>query len=267
MDKDIAELLPFYALDALTDDERELVEKYLAEHPEARRQVEDMSETASALPMSVSPVEPPPHAKEALMKRVASDVREREPSSARARSTAESQSSRRAFRFENLFRNLSFGAALIAILWAIVLSVQLSSLQKRVAMLNEALVAQSNSLNQVIAKLPQTTPSDVITVTIKGTKVQPEAQGQLIADPSSQSAVLVITGLPPLQAGKTYQVWLIAGGKPVSAGLLRVNEDGQGVFIVTSKEAIGSFQSLGISVEPDGGSPQPTGDIVVLSDL
>ena len=37
MDKDIEELLPFYALDALTDEERELVETYLAEHPEDRR--------------------------------------------------------------------------------------------------------------------------------------------------------------------------------------------------------------------------------------
>jgi anti-sigma-K factor RskA len=46
-----------------------------------------------------------------------------------------------------------------------------------------------------------------------------------------------------------------------------VDENGQGVLIVTSELSIGSFQALGISVEPDGGSQQPTGDIVVLSDL
>ena len=34
--RQIEELLPFYALDALTDEERELVESYLAGHPEAR---------------------------------------------------------------------------------------------------------------------------------------------------------------------------------------------------------------------------------------
>jgi hypothetical protein len=49
--------------------------------------------------------------------------------------------------------------------------------------------------------------------------------------------------------------------------LLRVDENGQAVFIVTSNETIGSFKSLGISVEPDGGSLEPTGDIVVLSDI
>jgi anti-sigma-K factor RskA len=121
-------------------------------------------------------------------------------------------------------------------------------------------------LNHIIQKLPQTTPSTTITVSLKGTKAQPQAQGQLIADPTSESAVLVVTGLPPLEPGKTYQVWLITNA-PVSAGLLTVGENGQGVLIITSKESIGSFKSLGISVEPQGGSPQPTGDIVVLSDL
>src|SRR6266496_5465849 len=133
MDKDIEELLPFYALDALTEEERELVEGYLTEHPEARRQVEEMGDTVSSLPMSVAPVEPPPHAKETLMRRVTADAR------ARTRSTTERQPSRRVFSFENLFRSLSLGAALIAILWAVVLSLQVSRLQNRVALLNEAL--------------------------------------------------------------------------------------------------------------------------------
>jgi anti-sigma-K factor RskA len=118
----------------------------------------------------------------------------------------------------------------------------------------------------VIQKLPQENPSGAITISLKGTNAQPQAQGQLIADPTSQSAVLVVTGLPPLESGRTYQVWLIADA-PISAGLLTVDANGQGVLIITSTESIGSFKSLGISVEPEGGSLQPTGDIVVLSDL
>ena len=74
-------------------------------------------------------------------------------------------------------------------------------------------------------------------------------------------------GLTPLEAGKTYQVWLIQGETPVSAGLLKVDANGQGVLVVSSETPIGSFDALGISVEPEQGSPQPTGDIVVLSAL
>ena len=217
-----------------------------------------MRRTASALPQSVSPVQPAPRTKAALMARVAADER--------AHSSAQVQPSSRVSRFESFFRTLSFAAAAIAIIWAVALNVQVLRLQSEIAKLNNALVAQSNSLNQIIQKLPQTTPPTTITVALKGTKAQPDAQGQLIADPGSQSAVLVVTGLPPLQPGKTYQVWLIANA-PVSAGLLTVDANGQGVLIITSKESIGSFKSLGISVEPQGGSPQPTGDIVVLSDL
>ncbi len=258
MDNHAEELLPFYALDALTEEERELVEAYLAKHPEARAQVDEMRRAGSALPQSVSPVEPAPRTKAALMARIAADER--------ARSSAQSQPSRRVNRYESFFRSFSLAAAALAIVWVVVLNVQVVRLRSEIAKLNSAFAAQSNSLNQIIQKLPQTTPSTTITVSLKGTKVEPNAQGQLIADPGSQSAVLVVTGLPPLEPGKTYQVWLIANA-PVSAGLLTVDANGQGVLIITSQEAIGSFKSLGISVEPQGGSPQPTGDIVVLSDL
>jgi len=260
MDKHIEELLPFYALDALSNEEHDLVEAYLKDHPEARQQIEEMESAAAALPYGVSSVEPSPRSKDALMKRVAADQRV-------TSSTRSQPSQPRRMRFENLFRAFSLGTAAIAILWLIVLNAQVSRLRNEISALNDALVAQSNEIEQINAKLPLVTPSAVITVSLKGTDVQPQAQGQLIADPSSQSAVLVIVGLTPLEAGKTYQVWLIQGEAPVSAGLLNVDANGQGVLVISSETAIGSFDALGISVEPEEGSLQPTGDIVVLSEL
>ena len=259
----IEELLPFYALDTLTDEERELVEQYLEEHPDARQQVEEMGKAASALPYGVSPVEPSQRAKESLLARVNADAATRVPSIVQA----PREPARRVNPFENLFRTLSLTAAAVAIIWAIFLNIQVARLQNQVSSLNERLEAQSESIDQIIANLPQTSQENVITVSLKGTEAEPQAQGQLIADPDSQAAVLVISGLPRLEPGKTYQVWLIDGGAPVSAGLLSVDENGQGVFIVNSDESIGSFNSLGISIEPEGGSTEPTGDIVVLSDL
>ena len=262
MDPRIEELLPFYALDALTEEERQLVEAYLAEHPEARPPVQELQSAASALPFSVLPVEPPRHVKEALMARVVSDARARERSSSRA----ERPPARGGIRFADLFRLLSFGAATAAIVWAFVLNAQVARLQSEISALHEQVAAQSQSIDELVQNLPQTDQSDVITVSLESTGEQPRALGQLIANPNDKSAVVVISGLPPLEPGKTYQVWLI-GGAPVSAGLLTVDENGQSVLIITSEEALGSFDSLGISIEPEGGSEQPTGDIVVLSDL
>ena len=132
--------------------------------------------------------------------------------------------------------------------------------------LHATLAKQADTLEQILVNLPKS-PSNVITVSISGTNVQPSAHGQLIADPKEESAVLIISGLPKLEVNKTYQVWLGSGGTMVSAGLLSIDANGQGVVVVTSNESIGSFNKLGISVEPEGGSPQPTGDIVVLSDI
>src|SRR5688500_2323685 len=67
MEPRIEELLPFYVLDALTEEEKERVESYLAEHPEARAQVQELQSGASALPYTVTPVEPPRQVKDALM--------------------------------------------------------------------------------------------------------------------------------------------------------------------------------------------------------
>jgi anti-sigma-K factor RskA len=268
MDPRIEELLPFYVLDALSDDEKKLVESYLAEHPEARPQVEQLQSGALALPYTVSPVEPPPHVKDALMRRVAADAGARGRSSVRDTTSMRTAGEpvRRGIRLEDIFRVLSLGAATIAIIWAFVLNAQVARLQSEIAGLNDRVAAQADSLDQIITNLNQSGPSDVVTVSLKGTDVQPGAQGQLIADPNENSAVLVISGLPPLEPGKTYQVWLI-GDAPVSAGLLTVDANGQSVLIVTSEESIGSFNSIGISIEPEGGSEQPTGDIVVLSEL
>lgn len=259
MDKKIENLLPFYVLDALTDEERDQVEAYLRDHPEARAQIEEMNKTASALPFGVKPAEPSPRTKKALMARVAVDGRER--------GSKASQPSRRVMRFEAIFQVLSLGAAVTAIIWAVMLNIQLTRLQDQVSLLNDALVAQSNSLQEINSKISQPSAPPVVTISLSGTDVRPEAHGELIANPNSNSAVLVIAGLGQLEAGKTYQVWLIDGGGPQSAGLLPVDANGQGVLVVTSDLTIGSFQALGISVEPDGGSQQPTGEIVVLSDL
>jgi anti-sigma-K factor RskA len=256
----IEELFPFYALDALNDDEKELVEAYLHEHPEARQEVEELKRAASSLPYGVTPVEPSPRSKELLIKRVAADQRP-------SRVAREQPAPSRGLGWENFLRVFSLGAAALAILWAIILNAQVASLRNQIAALNQALAVQSNAIQQINANLPQVPASGAITVSLKGTEVQPQAQGQLIADPDSQSAVLVITNLTPLEPGRTYQVWLIQGDAPQSAGLLQVDENGQGVLVVTSAAEIGSFDALGISIEPDEGSLQPTGDIVVLSNL
>jgi anti-sigma-K factor RskA len=180
---------------------------------------------------------------------------------------SQQQPSRITSRFESFFSAFSLAGAALALIWVVVLNVQMIRLQDELDKLGNALIAQSQSVEHINQQLGQASPSTVVTISLRGTSARPQAQGELIANPNSQSAVLVVNGLADLEQGKTYQVWLIDSSGPVSVGLLAVDANGQGFLIITSETAIGSFNSLGISVEPEGGSPQPSGDIVVLSEL
>src|SRR5215510_8227944 len=184
MDKKIEELLPFYALDALTDEEREFVEAYLREHPEARRELDEMAAGASALPHSVPPVEPPRRIKDALMVRVHADA------SLSKVKQATSPRDRNRVRWASLLPAFSLGVATVAVIWAVMLNTQLTRLQSEVSLLRDtvltqadsleqitqlrnevsllqdALKAQSDSLQQISAKLDQPTPAGTVTISL-----------------------------------------------------------------------------------------------------
>jgi anti-sigma-K factor RskA len=67
---------------------------------------------------------------------------------------------------------------------------------------------------------------------------------------------VVTTGLPALPPGKVYQLWLIGKPKIVSAGLLPAAKNGQTPAVLATGVVKGD--TLGLTVEPAGGSAQPT---------
>ena len=100
-------------------------------------------------------------------------------------------------------------------------------------------------------------------VALGGTEFAPQAEGTLFV--GEDSLVLVLRGLQPLPTGQTYQLWLIpADNAPVSAGLVHVS-DGESPNVTTDVTlTTETFATVGLSVEPAGGSAQPTGNIVML---
>ena len=76
--------------------------------------------------------------------------------------------------------------------------------------------------------------------------------------------VITASGMEPLSNNRTYQAWAVIDGKPVSLGLLEVDDDGEGYILlnqhVTEKEPV--F----ITIENAGASPTPTGAKVVWTE-
>jgi anti-sigma-K factor RskA len=101
-------------------------------------------------------------------------------------------------------------------------------------------------------------------VALAALKAPPGAQGYTFVDPRSRRAVFVAANLPALAAGKTYELWFIADGKPVAAGTFGVDAGGRsGTVEVKGVAPIDRIQAWAVTVEPRGGVPQPTGPMVL----
>ena len=68
--------------------------------------------------------------------------------------------------------------------------------------------------------------------------------------------VVITNGLPALQAGHVYQLWLIGKTTTTSAGLLPAATDGRTPPVLATGVVKGD--TLGLTVEPAPGSAQPT---------
>lgn len=146
------------------------------------------------------------------------------------------------------------------------LASQLSTSASELAVLeeaNEELRRQLQSQEQILAIL---TSPESRTVAIDDTGAQPDARGMLTIDDAIQTAVLTVANLEPLEQGRVYQLWLIQDGEPVSAGVFDVGEDGRETLLIPYGQ-VGTFDAIGVSIEPEGGSEQPTGDFVLLEEV
>ncbi|MDX1642909.1 MAG: anti-sigma factor [Thermoanaerobaculia bacterium] len=91
------------------------------------------------------------------------------------------------------------------------------------------------------------------------------AFGQALVDPVGRQAVFYAYGLRPTEQGKTYQLWYIAAGEPVSAGTFEVDSEGQAMIVVEEIVPPETIDAWAVTVEPQGGVPQPTGPMVLKS--
>jgi anti-sigma-K factor RskA len=72
--------------------------------------------------------------------------------------------------------------------------------------------------------------------------------------------------LPQLQSNRTFQLWLIpAAGNPISAGIFRSDPDSSAVYVYPGQTT--NAAAVAVTVEPEGGSPQPTTTPFIVTKL
>ena len=238
---DVAALISAHALGALEPDQAALAERHIAASDDCRRAYEDALETAAALALAVADSEPPADLRDRIL---AAARAERAPAPPPA---AKPAAPRRRLSLAGLLTP-STGFAVIGVAAAIVLALiavsqhnSASSAQNR----QEALVSILSARDARIVPLSPTAGG---------------SPGGRVIVSGRRAAIVSSLQSPP--AGHTYQAWgLPSGGKPVP--LPTFSRRGAVVIL----DNVSKYRGVGITVEPSGGSQQPSSQPFAVANL
>ena len=257
-----AELLPAHALGALDPEERRELEAHLAACAECRARLAAWGETAEALAESAPSVRPPAELRERLLRRVAAEADRagrRRPGLARAAAAAAVVAA--------LAAGLLAGGT-----WASLRAErELAERRAEIEALEERLAASRREAEETRLELAALTELAAILasappggeVVLAGLEAAPGGRGRLYIDPARGRGVLVTGDLPALPEDRVYQLRTITGGVPRSAGVFRPGDGGAALHRIEGLPEEPP-DAWAVTVEPEGGVPQPTGEMVLL---
>lgn len=229
----VMDLIPGFALEILDEQEADRVSNHLQSCPACRSELEAYHAVVASLALAAPEAQPPARLKTRLM----ASLPEHKSRSAPPQ-TAPWWQILLAF-FQG--RSLAWNA--VSLLLIVVLAAS------NLVLLNR--LDQASSPTQVSDSLR--------TVLLTGTDAAPLATGMLVISKNGEYGTLVVDHLPPLEPSQQYQLWLIRDEVRTSGGVFSVSVEGYGAMEIEISESLSSFPAFGITIEPVGGSPEPTG--------
>lgn len=237
MSADIHTLAGPYALDALPEEERRFFEEHLEVCAGCRQEVRELEATAARLG-AASAHEPPASMKERVMGEVETTRQVRRPVGLRAQPT--------------LWRPLVVPAAAALALVVVALGFVIAQLNQQVNQVE----ADAEQVRQIL------TASDVTVVPLDA----PAGTAASFAySPAQGRGVFVAEGLAAVDPTMTYELWVISDGQPSPAGLFTPDDGGDVSQLV--QDGLVDADAVGVTIEPEGGSAQPTGDILMFGEF
>lgn len=229
-DTHVTDQLPGLALGIVEPELERRLRRHLARCAACREELTALEEAVGSVALGVPAADPPAGLDERIMARVrqraGGPAREGRPAAARQRA--------------GFFGRPAFAAA--AVVLVLVLAVGNVAQWRRATSRRNASAAPGFT-----------------TVILIGMNSGQGAYGTVVLDGHGDSGVLAMRDLPRLDAAHQYQLWLVRDGERRSGGVFSVDEEGYGALLLKVPADFRDFTSLGISIEPAGGSPGPTG--------
>ncbi|WP_338703070.1 anti-sigma factor [Streptomyces sp. Q6] len=236
-----------YALHALSDDERDAFERHLGDCAACAQEVRELGATAGRLGLAVS-VTPPAGFRDQVLRRVTT-VRQEPPRTSGGGVSVAAVPRRRPVARWALAACLAAAASLGGVaVWQ----------HEQADRAREEARAAQRQADQV-AQVLSAPDAKVASARLAG-----GARGSVVVSHDRDRAVFVAAGMASPPDGKVYQLWFDDGGHMRPAGLLDPARPDQSVLM---KGSVGEASGMGVSVEPNGGSEQPTTSPVALMSL
>lgn len=255
---DIHTLTGAYAVDALSSDEREQFERHLAGCEACRTEVRELQATAARLG-GAEAEEPPASLKHAVMDQVRRTPQEPPRAGSEGTPSPRSRDDRSAGSSATVvpiqprwYERMLAPAAAVLVLVVIGLTAVIANLNARL----DDLEALTTPVAEVL------TAPDAITLSAAGPG---ESTMRLVASPTRGEGVFLVGGMEQAPSDHVYQLWLLRGDAAVPAGLLEVDDRGQGAHVMTGD--MSDVSAVALTIEPAGGSPQPTTEPITVMQL
>jgi len=249
--RDLHALAGAYALDALDDAERDRFERHLRRCQACQHEVRGFAATAAALGMGAA-AEPPPALKQRVLA-ATTVTRQLAPVTAttgwRRAVTGRRPSAAGTTRTFGMIPKVATGIAAAALAAVVALTVITVNT-------NDSLNAERARSQQVAAVLAAPDARIVSGPTSAG------GVATVVASHRSGEIVFTSSGLRVLPSSQVYELWFLGPGSARPAGLVPAAVRGSTAPVLASGLKTGD--SVGVTVEPAGGTSKPTTTPIVV---
>ncbi|SFC42620.1 anti-sigma factor [Streptomyces aidingensis] len=233
-----------YALHALSGPERTAFERHVSACPPCAQEVRELTATAARLGGAVA-VEPPPELRARVLRRITA-VRQEPPRVPRQPPGPAGDVRAGSRRLPGLLL-AACAAGLLLVSGVAVWQHREADQARRQAA--ETAAAQQEVMSVLAAPDARMT----------GGPLPGGGKGTVVVSSSADRAVFLASGLPQPPDGMVYQLWFDDAGTMRPAGLLQPEHDG-GTEAMLMDGALGRAAGMGITVEPAGGSREPSSE-------
>jgi anti-sigma-K factor RskA len=251
---DLLMLIPAYALGAADQDEVAFIEAHLAECPEAQAELAEYRRVADLLSEDVPQVDPPPALRakiQAALPTLPAPILTFVPPPPPKESP---------WRGRAIAAFIGLAAALALL---VISTAYWSGQNQTLTHENEQLAAFNAERQSVISFVSAPDTRSVVLALGEGA----DGNIRLYYAPNMQQGIVIADNLATLAPDRTYQVWLLNEGQPLSVGVFDVNSAGQGTLVFDAPASIDGFQLAAITEEPAGGSELPTSDPIAVGEI